>query len=109
MDKDETVTHFLSGPLWQATLQEEDVKDECVCKCYFLMSCMSDQCEVRMAEGEIGAGINLLLLKNTKRATSLMSTANGQITINSTHAFTLYALRKDLRFNKRIFVTETIY
>ena len=48
-----------------------------------------------------------LFLKSTKGPPGLMFPSDRQIAINSTYAFTSYALLRDLGFNPDIFLTET--
>ena len=69
---------------------------------------MGDDCGVGQGESETQCRISLLLLKSIKGPPGLTSPPNGRITINSTYAFTSYALQRYFGFNRRIFGPETM-
>jgi hypothetical protein len=58
-------------------------------------------------KGKPGAGISLLFYKALRGPPGLTSPFDNRISINRTHAFTSYALWRNLKFNPGIFGTET--
>ena len=65
---------------------------------------------VRKVQGKKpDARINLLFWKKTKGSVGLIFPTDVQIVINSTYAFTSYALWRNLAFNPGKFGTETNY